>query len=161
MYLSFLPTFVLSLVRRACALSNQQRAPTTRPLQPPHRRRSTSRKELEYPPTLRALYTNAANLVAIDRYGLSVCAVASGSRKPHHCIRSRGNSKKIRVSKWVTSPSKWRQGALLWVPMAHWGCAVVVVCWSSRLKRYLIFQFFWPAMCRKRAQGPKSPVWQL
>merc|ERR1712146_572952 len=66
-----------------------------------------------------------------------------------------GGFKKNGPSRSVTYPSKWRQCALLWVPMAHLGCAVVVVCWSGRLKRYLIFQFFWPAMCRKRAQGPK------
>ena len=52
-----------------------------------------------------------------------------------------------------TSPSKWRQGALLWVPMAHWGCAVVVICWSGRLKRYLIFHSFRPS--------PRRPTFEI
>merc|ERR1711991_746967 len=37
-------------------------------------------KELEYSPTLRTLYTNAANIVAINCYQY-ICAVTSGSRR--------------------------------------------------------------------------------
>ena len=39
-----------------------------------------------------------------------------------------GSSKKTGVSRSLSHPSKWRQGALMWVLMAHWECAVGVVC---------------------------------
>ena len=62
-----------------------------------------------------------------------------------------GNSKKIRVSKWVTSPSKWA-GCAPWFP---WPIGGVRWWWFAGLaaKRYLIFNFFGRPCAEKRAQG--------